>query len=133
MSLVPLYILLLSTGLAATSTSCARLSSHPREECPLYTGLEPVRVNPAGALNRHLRVEVALRVCPAETGLAEIQRKRIELKHDLLVLLSSKTEAELNHPLRVENIQQEIQAMINQKLLKKSRVVQVLITGFELE
>lgn len=66
-------------------------------------------------------------------GLEEIQRKHIELKHELLALLSSKDAQYLEDPLRVEKLQKEILLLVNQKVLKKGRVVEVLITGFELQ
>jgi flagellar basal body-associated protein FliL len=51
----------------------------------------------------------------------------------LLALLSSKTIAELEDPLRVEKLQQEILPLVNEKVLKKGRVVEVFVTGFELQ
>jgi flagellar basal body-associated protein FliL len=94
--------------------------------------LGPVRANPAGAMGRSLQVEVALRVCPPGEGLIEIQRKRLELKHHLLSLLSGKTVQELEDPLRVEKLQKEVVQMVNKQVLKKGRCEQALITGFEL-
>ena len=76
---------------------------------------------------------MAFKVCPPDEGLAEIQRKHIELKHELIALLSSKTREELEHPLRVENLRQEVLRVVNEKLLKKSRLVDVSVTGFELQ
>ena len=35
-------------------------------DCPVYTDIEEVRVNPAGALDRRLRVRAAFKVCPPE-------------------------------------------------------------------
>jgi flagellar basal body-associated protein FliL len=90
-------------------------------------------VNPAGAPDRHLRVEASFRVCPPVDGLAEIQRKRIELKHELISLLTQKTMSELEDPLRAENLRRELQVMANEKVLKRSQVVEVYITGLELE
>jgi len=112
---------------------CAGTLQYKREDCPVYDALEPIRANPAGAPDRHLQVQMVFRVCPPETGLEEIQRKRIELKHALLVLLSGKDAAYLEDPLRVEKLQKEVLPLVNQKVLKKSRVVEVLITGFELQ
>jgi flagellar basal body-associated protein FliL len=90
-----------------------RPPSYNKDECPTYTDLGPLRANPAGALDRHLQIEVAFKVCPPEAGLAEIQRKHIELKHDLLSLLSAKTQAQLEDPLRIENLRVEIHQMVN--------------------
>jgi flagellar basal body-associated protein FliL len=118
---------------ALLAVGCASTPKYAREDCPLYSDLGPLVANPAGALERRLRVEASFRVCPPGEGLAEIQRKRIELKHQLLALLSSKTAADLNHPQRVEILQQEIRAVVNQKVLKRGRVVDVYITGFELQ
>jgi flagellar basal body-associated protein FliL len=115
------------------AAGCASTPQYAKEDCPLYAELGPLVANPAGAIEHRLRVEVTLRVCPPEEGLAEVQRKRIELKHHLLALLSSKSTAELNDPLRVENLQKEIRTLVNQRVLKKGRVVEVYITQFELQ
>ena len=112
---------------------CAGTLQYKQEDCPLYDTLEPIRANPAGAPDRHLQVQVVFRVCPPQVGLEEIQRKHIELKHELLALLSSKDAQYLEDPLRVEKLQKEILTLVNQKVLKKGRVVEVLITGFELQ
>ena len=112
---------------------CFSTPPYIEEDCPLFTDVGTVRANPAGALNQHLEVEANFRVCPPVEGLAEIKRKRIELKHEILALLSSKSEAELNDPLRVEKLQRELQQMVNEKIMKKGRVTQVMITGFELK
>jgi len=133
MSLWRLKRLALGALLCLAAGGCASSLKYARTDCPLYDALEPIRANPAGALDRHLEVRVAFRVCPPEIGLEEIQRKRIELKHELLALLSSKTTAELEDPLRVEKLQKEILPLVNQKILKKGRVVEVFITGFELQ
>lgn len=125
-----LFISLLST---AAFIGCTSISPPAEENCALYTDLGVVRANPAGALDRHLAVEANFKVCPTQEGLAEIRRKHIELKHEMLALLSRKTEEELNHPLRVERLQTELLDLANQKIMKKGRVVQVLITRFELE
>jgi flagellar basal body-associated protein FliL len=118
-------------GALATIAGCASTPAYEKMDCPLYDEVGPVRANPAGALERHLFVEASFRVCPPVEGLAEIKRKRIELKHEMLALLSSKTEAELNDPLRVEKLQKELLFMVNRKIMKKGQVEQVLITGFE--
>ena len=99
----------------------------------MYTELGPVRANPAGAMGRNLLVEFSFRVCPPVTGLAEIKRKRIELKHQLLQLLNAKSTQELENPLRVEILQKEVRKLVNEKILKKGRAEDVFITGFELK
>ncbi len=81
----------------------------------------------------HLRVEAAFKVCPPDEGLAEIRRKHIELTHGLISLLSSMSEAELEDPLRAEKLRREIMVMANEKVLRKSRVIDVFITAMELE
>lgn len=125
---IPLLILLV-----ACCGGCASTPAYKKAECPFYDELGAVRANPAGALNRHLVVEASFQVCPPVEGLDDIKRKRIELKHEMLALLSSKTEAELTDPLRVEKLQKELLLMANRKIMKKGRVVKVLITGFELK
>ena len=124
--------LLLALG-AAGFQGCAGTPKYLVDDCPLYADLEEIRVNPAGALDRHLRVQVVFKVCPPEEGLSEIRRKRIELKHELISLLSSMTRAELEHPLRIENVRQAILLQVNEKLMKKGRVIDVSITDFELQ
>lgn len=124
---LPLLALLTLLG------GCFSTPPYIEEDCPLFTSIGTVRANPAGALNLHLEVEANFRVCPPVEGLAEIKRKRIELKHEILALLSSKSEAELTDPLRVEKLQRELRKMANEKIMKKGRVVQVMITGFELK
>lgn len=99
----------------------------------MYTELGPVRANPAGAMGRNLEVQISLRVCPPIEGASEIKRKRIELKHHMLQLLSSKTTAQLEAPLRVETLQKEVLKMVNSKVLKKGKAVEVFVTGFELK
>ncbi len=113
--------------------SCTTGPKYAEKDCALFTEIDPILVNPAGALNRHLRVEAAFRVCPSNTGLEEIKRKRIELKHNLVSLLSGTTIAQLEEPLRVEILRQSIKEMVNEKVIRKGRVVDVLITAFELE
>jgi len=127
-----LHSLLVCLGAALLSSGCAPTPKYIEEDCPLFTELEAIQVNPAGALDRHLRVVVVFKVCPPGEGLAAIQRKRIELKHQLIALLSAKTTEELEHPLRIENLRREILLLVNEKLLKKSRVIEVSITAFEL-
>jgi len=112
-------------------SSCTPPPSYDQSECAMYTGLGPVRANPAGAMGRNVEVQISLRVCPPVEGLAEIKRKRIELKHNMLKLLSAKTTAQLEDPLRVETLQKEVRKMVNGRVLKKSNVVEVFITGFE--
>ena len=91
-----------------------------------------MRVNPAGAMDGHLRVEVAFKVCPSVDGMVDMRRKHIELKHSLISRLSSKTEAELeNH--RVENLRREGVALTVEKVLRSSRVIDVRFTKFEME
>lgn len=119
--------------LAAVASRCAGAVQYSDEDCPVYTDLAAVRVNPAGALDRHLRVEASFRVCPPEEGLAEIRRKHIELKHEIISLLSRKTEQELEDPLRAEKLRRELLEMVNEKVLKRSRVLEVYITELELE
>ncbi|MFT5089255.1 MAG: flagellar basal body-associated protein FliL [Candidatus Latescibacterota bacterium] len=99
----------------------------------MFTELGVVRANPAGAMGRNLEVQISLRVCPPTEGAAEIKRKRIELKHHMLQLLSAKTTAELEHPLRVEMLQKEVLKMVNSKVLKKGKAVEVFVTGFEVK
>jgi flagellar basal body-associated protein FliL len=122
---------LVLAGLAAGA--CAPTPRYDPQDCPTFSELEAVRVNPAGALDRHLRVEASFRVCPPVEGLAEIRRKRIELKHELIALLSAKTAAELEDPLRVEKLRRQINEMVNRRVLKRSRVEEVYITELELE
>jgi len=120
-------------GLALAVGGCASTPKYNPQDCPTFSDLGVVRVNPAGAPHRHLRVEASFRVCPPEEGLAEIQRKRIELKHELIALLSAKTAAELEDPLRVEKLRREIHAMANSRVLRRSQVEEVYITELELE
>lgn len=124
---------LLLALVACGSAGCASTPKYDQQDCPTFTDLGVVRVNPAGAPDRHLRLEAAFRVCPPGEGLAEIQRKRIELKHELIALLSSQTAAELEEPLRVEKLRGQVRSMVNEKVLKHSRAVEVYITGLELE
>jgi flagellar basal body-associated protein FliL len=125
-----LLILLLAVSAWA---ACAPPPAYEKSDCAMYTELGPVRANPAGAMGRNLEVQISLRVCPPVEGAAEIKRKRIELKHHMLQLLSGKTTAELEDPLRVEKLQKEVQKMVNGKVLKKGKAVEVFITGFELK
>ncbi len=121
------------TAIVLVACSCASTPRYDTQDCPTFSDIETVRVNPAGALDRHLRVQASFRVCPPLEGLAEIQRKRIELKHELIALLSAKTAAELEDPLRAENLRREINEMVNARVLKRSRVEEVYITELELE
>ena len=92
-----------------------------------------MRANPAGALDRHLVVEANFRVCPPTDGLAEMRRRHLELKHEVLALLSSRTEAQLADPLRVEKLQNELLERLNARVMRRGRVTQVIITGFEIQ
>ena len=112
--------------------SCAPHISYEKSDCELFSGLDPIRANPAGALDKQLELQVAFRLCPPKDGLAEILRKKIELKHNLLGLLSAKSEEQLKDPLRIEILQLEIQQLVNGQILKKGKAVEVFITGFEL-
>jgi len=122
-----LALLLIATG------GCAATPRYDKADCQTYTEIGLVRVNPAGALDRHFSLEAVFKVCPPDEGLEEIQRKRIELKHNLLSLLSSKSEEELKDPLRAEKLRSEILLMANEKVLKRGRVIDVFITSMELE
>jgi flagellar basal body-associated protein FliL len=120
-------------GLLLCFNACASTPKYLKEDCPNYTEIETLRVNPAGAPTRHLRLKAIFKVCPPTEGLAEIKRKRIEMKHHLIVLLSAKTTAELEDPLRVEKLQKEILQIANQKVMKKGEVIDVFIADIELE
>ena len=133
MKAVPARSFLAFAGLVLCCCGCAGTPKYIEEDCPVYNEIETVRVNPASAPDRHLRVKVAFKVCPPTEGMSEIRRKRIEMKHNLIALLSGKTAAELEDPLRVENLQREILQMANQQVMKKSEVIDVFITDFELE
>jgi len=113
--------------------ACSPPPAYDESDCSMYTELGPVRANPAGAMGRNLEVQVSLRVCPPTEGAAEIKRKRIELKHHMLQLLSAKTTAELEAPLRVEILQREVLKMVNSEVLKKGKAVEVFVTGFEIK
>ena len=84
-------------------------------------------------MGRSLEVQLTFKVCPPEEGMAEICRKRIELKQAVLKLLSAKTTLELEDPLRVEKLQHEVHLMVNKKVLKKAKVEEVYVTGFEVK
>ncbi len=118
---------------ASVSISCASTPKYIVDDCPVFSEIGPVRVNPAWALDRHLLLEASFKVCPPEEGLAEIRRKRIEIKHMLMSFLSSKTEAELEDPLRVEKLRGEIHQIVNEEVMKKGTVEEVFITAMELE
>lgn len=119
--------------LVAILGGCTPPPSYDKQDCPLYTELGAVRANPAGAMNRHLEVQLTFKVCPPETGIAEIRRKRIELKQALLKLMSAKTTVELEDPLRIEKLQREVHVLVNKKILKKAKVEEVYVTGFEMK
>jgi flagellar basal body-associated protein FliL len=126
------FIALLSTiPFIGALVGCTPPPAYDQADCSMYTELGPVRANPAGAMGRNVEVQISLRVCPPEEGLAEIKRKRIELKHNMLQLLSAKTTAQLEDPLRVETLQKEVRKMVNDNVLKKGKAVEVFITGFE--
>lgn len=118
---------------AACWSGCASTPSFTSSECPTWDGLGPIQVNPAGAPNRHLRVQAAFRVCPPVEGLAEIERKRIELRHQVIALLSSQTVAQLEDPLRAEKLRQQLMVLVNEGVLKKASVTDVFITGMHLQ
>jgi len=111
---------------------CTPQLSYEKSDCELFSGMDPIRANPAGALDRQLELQVSFRLCPPKDGLEEIKRKRIELKHYLLGLLSAKSEEQLKDPLRIEKLQQEIHYLINNRVLKKGKAIEVFITSFEL-
>jgi flagellar basal body-associated protein FliL len=92
-----------------------------------------VRANPAGAMGRNLEAQFTFKVCPPETGVAEIGRKRIELKQALLKLMSAKTTDALEDPLRIEKLQRQVQLLVNKEILKKAKVQEVYVTGFEVK
>ena len=119
----------------AVAGACASTSTpaYVENECPMYTDLGAVRVNPAGSRERHLHVEVAFKVCPPDAGLAEIKRKRIELKHALISLLSGQSEAELEDPLRAEKLRAQIREVVNREVLVKGQAVDVFLTRMELQ
>ena len=119
--------------LLAVLGGCSFGPQYNSETCPIYDQLGPLRVNPAGAPQQHLLVEVAFRVCPPQTGPTELGRKHIELKHHLIALLSAKTAPELEDPLRVEKLQRQLLESVNREVLKKGKVVEVYVTGFELK
>ena len=120
---------LLVTGLAG----CASTPAYLEEDCPVYEDLGVLRVNPAGATGQHLRIQAAFQVCPPAEGLAEITRKRIELKHHAISLLSGQTAEQLAHPLRAEHLRERLLLMVNERVLKKSHAIDVFITVMELE
>ena len=130
MRLVKIFHGILASGFLV---ACIPELSYEQNDCEVFTDLGVVRTNPAGAIERNLEVEVALRLCPPKEGVLEATRKRIELKHQLLLLLSSKTENELLDPLRVEKLQQEFFELANENVFKKSKAVEVFITTFELK
>ena len=125
-------ILLAGFFISVVFLGCTPYASYEKSDCELFSGLGLIQGNPAGVLDRRLEVQVSLRVCPPKEGLAEIKRKKIELKHNLLQLLSAKSEEQLKDPLRIEILQQEIKELVNGEILKKGKAVEVFITRFEL-
>jgi len=121
---------LLSAGLLLVG--CASTPAYLPADCPLYQDIGTVRANPAFATDRHVELAASFRVCPPDEGLAEIRRKHIELKHEMLALLSAQTVADLEDPLRVEKLQKALLRMANEKVMRKGKVTQVLVTAFEL-
>ena len=119
--------------LLAYCTGCASTPAYSPKECPIWEGLAPIQVNPGGARDRHLRVQAAFQVCPPVDGIAEIERKRIELRHEAISLLSSQTTTQLEDPLRAEKLRAQLLILANEKVLKKARVTEVFITGMHLE
>ena len=113
--------------------SCAPPPSYDKQDCPIYSELGSVRANPAGALGHRLEAQFAFKVCPPETGIEEIRRKRIELKQALLKRMSAMTTDELEHPQRIEELQREIHYLVNKEILKKAKVEEVYVTGFEVK
>jgi flagellar basal body-associated protein FliL len=130
----PVVLWAVLLGACGLLVACAGRLPDPgaEAECPLYSELGQVRANPAGALDRHLAVELSFRVCPP-AALPELQRRRIELKHEVLSLLSVKDAAQLTDPLRVEKLQREVLEMVNARLMRKGRVTAVYVTAFELQ
>ncbi len=119
--------------LLAVFCGCSPPPSYDKDDCPLYSELGPVRANPAGAMGRNLEAQFTFKVCPPETGVAEIRRKRIELKQALLKLMSAKTTDALEDPLRIEKLQREVHLLVNKEILKKAKVQEVYVTGFEVK
>lgn len=119
--------------MAAVLAACASTPRYDKEDCPTWDDLEAIEVNPAGAMDRLLRVQAAFRVCPPVEGLAEIERKRIELRHEMIALISAKSEAELENPLRTETLRGQLLVLVNEKVLKRSTVTEVFITELHLK
>jgi len=119
--------------LIAVLYGCSPPPPYDKADCPLYSELGPVRANPAGALGRSFEVQLAFKVCPPEAGLAEIRRKRIELKQALLKHMSAMTTAQLDDPLRIETLQKDVHLLVNKQVLKKARVIETFVTGFEVK
>ena len=65
--------------------------------------------------------------------MAEIRRKRIELKQALLKHMSAMTTAQLEDPLRIETLQKDVHLLVNKQVLKKARVIETFVTGFEVK
>ena len=116
--------------LIAVLCGCSPPPPYDKADCPLYTQLGPVRANPAGAIGRSFEVQLTFKVCPPEEGLAEIRRKRIELKQALLKHMSAMTTAQLEDPLRIEALQKDVHLLVNKKVLKKAKIIETFVTGF---
>lgn len=123
----------LGAAAIALAVGCTPGPKLDTSTCATWEGLGAVRVNPAGAPDRHFRLQAAFRVCPLESGLAEIERKRIELRHEVIALLSAQTLEQLQDPLRAERLRAQLVRLCNERVLKKSRATEVFITGMELE
>lgn len=116
-----------------TLAGCASTPVYVEAECPVFSDLGVVRANPAGVLDRHLFVEASFRVCPPGDGLEEIRRRHIELRFEMLALISAMTLDELTDPLRVEHIQHALRELVNDRVMRTGRVVDVYVTAFELK
>ena len=51
----------------------------------------------------------------------------------LLKLMSAKTTDALEDPLRIEKLQREVHLLVNKEILKKAKVQEVYVTGFEVK
>lgn len=51
----------------------------------------------------------------------------------MIGLLSGQTTEDLEDPLRAEQLRQQLLLMVNEKVLKKSKVKEVFITGMHLQ
>ena len=126
-------LLVAVVAVGSLAVGCASNPKYDPQTCQTWEGLQAVRVNPAGAPDRHLRLQAAFRVCPPESGVAEIERKRIELRHEVISLVSGQSEADLRDPLRAEKLRSQLLILANEKILRRARVVDVFITQMELE